>query len=147
MSQTTSVNTNTQLYTNSDTSKTFIGNNRYATGTFNNPTYDDIDLAEGTVLGRAHATGYVKECKSDASDGSQYPIGVLKGNVTAPEGDDLELTYCIGGDVAEEKLVFAKSGDDLDTVVSARNFRDRIAGDTLGIKLVVGDAQTAYDNS
>jgi hypothetical protein len=66
-------------------------------------------------------------------------------NYAVDYGESANITICIGGDVAEE-LVLLQSPDTLETVVSSRTIRDRIAGDTLGIKLVLGTQMTAYDN-
>lgn len=148
MSQTTSVNTGNQLYTNTDNSKVFIGNNETIRANYtNSEDYDDVTLAIGTVMGRVHATNEIIPAKSDASDGSQFPVGVLLESYTVAAGDTKSLPIVICGDVAEDKLVFAKTGDGLNTVVSARTYRDRLAADTKGIRAVSVTDLTDYDNS
>jgi hypothetical protein len=131
--------------TNYDVSKMFVGENSWSQGDFTNSDYDDVTLAQGTLLGRIASTGEVVVCKSGASDGSQFPIGVLANTVTVAAGDTQTLTYCISGDVIESKIVFDGT-DTLATVVSDKTFRDRIAADTAGIVLVATQELTDFDN-
>lgn len=131
--------------TNYDTSKMFVGENSWAQGEFTNSTYDDVTLVQGTLLGRVASTGEIVVCTSAASDGSQFPVGVLANNVVVAAGDTQTLTYCIAGEVIESKIVFDGS-DTLATVVSSRTFRDRIASDTAGIVLVATQELTDFDN-
>lgn len=149
MAQTTGTNTNNQLTVNSDTSKIFIGDNRH--DIFNyakvNLTNDDITIPAGTLFGRISATGYVTPLASGASDGSQFPIGILREDKTILYGEDFDgqVTLCVEGRVAEDKVIFQGS-DTMNTVVSSRRLRDRIGSDTVGIKLVPSTEMTGYDN-
>ena len=131
--------------TNFDSSKTFVWNPRTATGTYDNSTYDDVTLEKGTVMGRVSSTGMLVPLTSGASNGSQFPVGILLEETVIESQSEKELTIVVAGDVDENKLVFQGS-DDLDTVVSSRTLRDRIGSDTVGIKLVGGDQLTGYDN-
>lgn len=140
------LNTGQQAIINTDTSKIFVWDNRFEKGTYANDTYDDVTLAAGTVMGRISATGNIVPLESDASDNSQFPIGVLNQTRLVEAGAEVEVAYCVAGDVVSSKLVFVKEGDDLDTVVSGRQLRDRIGADTVGIKLVGGNELTDYDN-
>jgi hypothetical protein len=83
----------------------------------------------------------------DASDGSQYPVGILAQDVVALYGEELSqsVDFCVEGDVAQEQLAFA-AGTTLATVISGRTVADRIGADTVGVKLVATDEQTFYDN-
>ncbi len=139
------LNTGQQMIINTDLSKIFVWNNRYESGTYTNATYDTVALAAGTVMGRVSATGKLKPLASAAVDGSQYPVGVLADDYSVEEGEDQELAVCVAGDVDQNKLVF-DGADTLSTVIDGRQLRDRIAGDTVGIKLVGGEPMTAYDN-
>lgn len=145
MSATTAENTNNKLVTNYDTNKLLLWNNRTIEADYTNDGYD-VTLEAGTVMGRVAATSKVIPLESDASDGSQYPIGVLCEETEVAEGDDAVLTLCVSGDVNENLLVFTKSGDDLDTVISGKTMRDRIGSDTVGIMLKAGQEQTTVDN-
>lgn len=139
-------NTGNQLWINTNTAKIFVWGNRYTSANYTNSSYDDVTLAEGTLLGRIATTQEVVPLESGASDGSQYPIGVLLGGTVVPAGDTIAVTFCVEGDVVESLIVFQGS-DDLDTVVDGRSLRDRIGSDTVGIKLVAGEDLTNYDNS
>jgi hypothetical protein len=140
------LNTGQQLTVTTDLSKIFVWNNRYESGTYNNSTYETVDLLQGTVMGRIAATGLLVPLESDAADGSQYPVGILASDYSVEEGEEQELAICVAGDVDETLLVFAKDGDDLDTVISGRQIRDRIGADTVGVKLVGGTEHTKFDN-
>jgi hypothetical protein len=133
------------LITNNDNAKIFIWDNRYEQGEFTNPSTVDAVLAKGTLMGRVSATQKLVPLASGASNGSQFPVGILADDYTVDYLETANLTICIGGDVAEE-LVILSGSDTMDTVISGRSIRDRIAGDTLGIKLVSGTQMTAFDN-
>jgi hypothetical protein len=139
-------NTGNQSINRYDTSKIFVGHNRYETATYTNDTGEEITLAAGTLMGRKHADGEIIPLESDASDGSQFPVGILNQAVTVADGDSVDVSICVSGDVVESKVVFVNEYDDMDAVVSSRRLRDRIAADTVGIKLVGGDELTDYDN-
>lgn len=149
MSQTTGTNTNNQLTVNSDTSKIFIGDNRHEifAYAYNNVTNDDVTIPAGTLFGRIHSTGYVVPLASGATDGSQFPIGILREDKTILYGEDFDgdITLCVEGRVARGKVILDGS-DTLATVISSRRIDDRIGADTVGIKLVDSTEMTAYDN-
>lgn len=131
--------------TNYDISKIFVGNNKYDTGNYTNSTYDDVELAAGTLMGRIASTNKLVPHDSSASDGSQFPVGVLATDYTVLAGDNAVLTICVAGDVVEDKITLA-DGDTMATVISSKTIRDRIGSDTVGIKLVGSIEMTAYDN-
>lgn len=139
-------NTDNQMTTNYDVSKIFIWGNRFVGAQYNNDGYAPVTIAEGTVMGRIKTTGKVIPLESDATDGSQYPVGILQRTITVDEGDTVIVDICIAGDVAQEKVILVKDGDTLETVIDNRQIRDRITGDTMGIKLVPGTEQTGFDN-
>lgn len=144
--QTVILNNGQQAILDTDTSKIFLWDNRFETGNRTNSGYDDENLVAGTVMGRASATGKLVPLQSDASDGSEIPVGILNKDWVILAGATQAVSICVSGDVAEEKLVFTKVGDDLDTVVSGRNLRDRIGGDTVGVKLITSIENTGVDN-
>lgn len=133
------------LTTEYDNSKIFIMSNTWLTGEFNNDTYDEITLPIGTLMGRISASGLLVPLESGASDGSQYPVGVLAANYTVADGDTVNVTICTGGEVSETGIVFQGS-DDFDTVVSNRTLRDRIGSDTVGIVLRLISENSRFDN-
>jgi len=138
-------NNGQQAHFKYDTSKIFIRENRYESANYTNGSGGDLDLKAGTLLGRIGASQKVQILESAAVDGSQFPVGILAQDITVLDGDDAVLTYCIGGDVAEEKVILDGT-DTLSTLISGRSIRDRIKGDTLGIKLVTTDQLTGFDN-
>lgn len=160
MSAEQKVITSNQLFVDYDTRKVFVWNNRYNTGLFDEPNGSGaFTLSEGQVIGRIASSGKLKICVSTATDGSQIPIGVVKGSYTMAESaTDVAVTFCIAGDVDQTKLLFSGS-ETLATVVTIVNdpagtpnatsntriMRDLIQ--SIGIHLVAGDELTEFDNS
>lgn len=139
--------TNNQAITNYDLSKVFLLNNRYLKGNYTNSGYSPITLTMGTIVGRVATTGEIVPCDSSASDGSEYPIGILAQNYTVAAGVEVEVMYCVCGDVAQEEIGFYNGTDTLNTVVGGRQYQDRIACDTVGIIIKPSVDLTDYDNS
>lgn len=145
-SSSTSLSTSNARFTNFNWFKMFLGNNRHETAVFENDTYDDVTIAVGSVMGRIAATGKVVLLDKNASDGSQFPVGINTEEVTIAAGDEGNLSLCVAGEVDANGLVFV-SGTTLATVISGKTVEDRIASDTVGIHLVTGQDLTAYDNA
>ena len=144
-SNTIALNNGQQAIVNFDTSKIFVWGNRYEKASYNNSTYDTVELAAGTLMGRIATTQKIVPLASGASDGSQHVVGILAQDASVEEGDTVDLYICVAGDVVESKVVLDGS-DTMSTVISGRSIRDKIAGDAVGLKLVGGDELTAYDN-
>lgn len=142
---TTTTNTNNQLTNNYDYSKIFLFDNRYENGVISNGGGSDITLNAGTLIGRIAANQELAACASGATDGSQFPIGVLAQTVIVPAGGSINASFGVAGEVAEEKIIFDGS-DTFDTLVDGRSLRDRIASDSVGIKLVSSVENTGFDN-
>ena len=123
----------------------FLGCNRYDSADYTNGTGAEVTLPAGTLLGRVNASGEVLPLASAATDGSEYPCGILSQAVTVANGATVNVTFAVEGDIAESKVVFDGT-DDFDTVVDGRILRDRIAADTVGINLVTATSMTGYDN-
>lgn len=149
MSQTIGNNTANQAQVNTDTSKIFIGCNRYQDFPYakTNSTYDDITIPAGTVMGRIGSSLKVVPLTSAASDGSQHPVGILAEDITILAGESYtkDVTLCVYGDVNESKVVLQGS-DTLDTLISSRTIHDLIGAETVGIKLVTTTENTSFDN-
>jgi len=149
MSQTVVNNTGNQAQINTDTSKIFVFNNRYENSTYDktNSTYDDIVIPAGTLMGRIASSQKVIPLASGASDGSQFPIGVLAEDITIPASSSVSksVSICVAGDVVQTKIELDGS-DTLATVISDRSIFDRIQADTVGIKLVSSTEMTDFDN-
>ena len=135
------------LHTDYDVSKIFVFSNRYESGVLLNASGAIKSFVPGTLMGRVTASGKLVPVASAAADGSQFPVGILK---TA--ADDLAIAgektvnVCISGDVVESKVVL-DGADTMDTIIDARPIKDRIAADTMGIKLVDSFELTGVDNA
>lgn len=138
--------TNT-LHTDYDVSKIFVFSNRYEGGTLLNATAGTLSYAPGTLLGRVTASGKLVPVASAAVDGSQFPVGVLKTSVVdLAAAGEATVNICIAGDVVESKVIL-DGADTMDTIIDARPIKDRIAADTMGIKLVDSFELTGVDNA
>lgn len=145
MSDVTSTYSGGILTSNYDTAKMFLFGNENQKANYNNSTYDVVELAVGTLVGRVSATGLIVPLESGASDGSQFPVGIVRADYSVEVGDTREIVFCVAGEVDENMIVFQGS-DTLDTVVSGRRLRDRISSDTAGIVLKVVDQLSGLDN-
>ena len=115
--------------------RVFIFNNTFLEGIMNNSTYDPITYPKGTLLGRISASGILVPLVAGASNGSQFPVGVLAGDYTIQDGDSVTVSMCVSGEINLNALVLV-AGTTLNTVITGRRLRDRIAADTVGITLV-----------
>lgn len=117
--------TGSQLTNNFDLSKLFYGGNAFLTATYANTTGASITLSRGTLMGKitnlaqgsTNTVGYLWPFASDNTEGANRPVGILTTDVTLAAGATAVLTYCMAGKFDTNLLVFAKSGDTLDTVV------------------------------
>jgi hypothetical protein len=135
MSQTVVKNTDNFIKVTTDISKLALFGSEYDSTDYTNGTGAEITIPAGKVLGMINSSGKVTQLTSAATNGSQYPIGILAHDVTVAIGATASLTYIIAGDVDVNKISLEGS-DTLATVVDGRRIRERIAGDTKGIKLV-----------
>lgn len=140
------LNTGQQATTRYNIAKIFVRNPRTITASYTNTSGSDETIAAGTLFGQIAATEKLLQLESGASDGSQYPYGLLLEETIVPAGDTVSLTIVTAGDVEESMIVLASEYDDLSTEISGRTLRARIMGDTEGIHLVAGAENTDYDN-
>lgn len=139
------LNTGQQAIIEYDLNKIFIWENRYQKADYTNETYDPVTLLAGTLMGRVATTGKIVPLVSSAVDGSNIPYGILAENVTIDEGETQTLSVCVYGDVDKNKVIL-DDGDDFDTVIAGRRLDDRIAGDTVGVRLITSQEHTKSDN-
>lgn len=132
--------------TNYSTEKLLMFNNSFASANYTNPDAYPVDIPVGTVFGRISSSGEVVPLVSTANDGSQFPIGVLPYNLTVEDGETAEIRLVTGGEINANMLVFANGTDTLDTIVSSRHLRDRLAADTVGLILQFPDELSKFDN-
>ncbi len=137
--------TGNKRVTNYNTEKLFIWENTFVSATYTNSTGSEVTLEEGTVMGRIATTGLVVPLEFDASDGSQFPIGILNGTYTVANGGSITVSICDSGEVNENLLVL-EYGTTLNSVISSKRLRDRIGSDTVGVKLRASTEMTDYDN-
>ena len=128
------------LHTSYDTSKIFVGNNRFIQESITAAA----DLAVGTVLDRVTATGVLSPLNSATAANNKIPVGILAQPVA--NGETKTVNICIDGDVVEDKIVLGGT-DTLATVISGRKIKDLIAGQTAGIKIVPYIELSSADNS
>ncbi len=134
-----------QLQGNYDYQKIFIGGNEYITGSYTNGTGAVVELMAGMLFGRIAATNKVEILKSAATDGSQFPLGILGETLSVADAATVTVTIAISGDINLRTLILDGT-DTLATVISDRTIEDRIAADTKGIRLVATVENTAFDN-
>lgn len=133
--------TRNQLFSEYDYSKIFLFDNKYRIVTIA-ASGSDLELKSGSLIG---AVGATYQLYKSGTSNIQL-IGVCAENITIGDGSSAEVSICIGGKIAENKLIFDGT-DTLETIVSNKTIRDRIASDTLGIDLAATDELTASDNT
>lgn len=102
---TTSTYSNGVLVTQFDYSKIFIWNGRFRQVTYTNPSGSQTVLPKGTLMGRVFATNKVLPNVSTATDGSQFPLGVLANDYTVAGSATVTLNVMVAGDVAREAII------------------------------------------
>lgn len=144
-SSTVRVQTNSQLIVTTDTSKIFVRNNDYKSADYTNNTGDDLQLNAGALLGRIAATGKVVPLSSAATDGSQYPVGVLATDYLVADGATVSVRFCIKGSIVKSKILFDGT-DTMATIIEDKILEDWIASNTVGILLLESTENSDYDN-
>lgn len=143
---TITVQTENQLFVDFNFEKVFIGDNTFEVETLTNISGGDLTFEIGTLLGRITASGKVQPLASAAVDGSEIPVGVLAQTIFVADASDEVITMAVSGEV-DRDLVVLDGADTMDTIIDGRPIKDRIAGDTLGIKLITATEITLPDNS
>lgn len=133
------------LIKNYNKGKIFLSGNRFFQIQFTNGGSSAVTISKGTLFGRITIGQKGKPFESDAEDGSEQVIGVLGDDYSVPAGGTTSVLVCDGGVVDEGRLVFAKTGDSLDTAISGTSVRDCIQRNTI-IQLVTTQDLTGYDN-
>lgn len=132
------------LQNNVDTSKIFLGKNESFVAQFT-AGVTDVLLEAGTLMGRIATTQKVVPLESAATDGSQFPVGILNSTRNVLATTTVSVAIVNKGDVAREQIIFDGS-DTFTTLVDDRSLEDRIASDTAGIILVKTSELTNFDN-
>ena len=147
------LNNGQQAISNYDLSKIFVFQNRYQVRSLNNSEYSPMTLLAGTVMGAIKGTGTstakpsVFPCVSTATDGSQYPIGILAADITIQDGVIGNVPICTMGDVIASKVIMWNAPTDtLSSVPNGGNktYYDELNG--LAIKMVDNTENSYLDN-
>lgn len=144
-SSTVALLTNSQMIVNYDTSKTFIRNNNYKSFDYTNGGGTAIQLNGGALMGRIAATGKTTPLSSAATDGSQYPVGILAGDYLVEAGATVSVRVCVSGSVVKSKVLFDGS-DTMSTIIEDKSLEDRIGSDTVGVLLIESTENSEFDN-
>lgn len=146
-SNTVNYNNGTQLQVNTNLAKLFpFGAENQRFYSYTNSTYDTVELTAGTVMGVIATTGKVVPMTSGASDGSQYPIGILADDYSVVEGDTVNLSIMVMGQVRQD-MILLQGSDTLSTVVSGKRIFERIGSDSVGVLIISSTNATNYENS
>lgn len=145
---TTTLSNGSQLNTEYDFSKIFLGNNDDRLMTLTEASSSETTFTAGTILGRitdgGADDGKVVPLASGATDGSQFPVGILMNTITLASDAEAEVSVVYKGVVDSGKLVFDGS-DTLATVISDRTLGDRLTD--LGINYKTVTELSESDNS
>lgn len=150
--QTTSSSGVNQLFVNNDVSKIFLGNQQTEVDNYvNNSTYNPIVLFAGTVMGRVAGSDIICPWFSTAVDGSQVVQGILMMDITLAAGALVKVPLCVAGRVAAEKIIAAELSTQsvattLQIIQNGRRLKDKIQGETVGVKLIYSAELTQFDN-
>lgn len=153
MSEVTNVlQTGNQLITNYDSSKIFLGGNRYKQGTYKNTTAGTVTLKAGTLMAKRTAividttnvVGNLVPHLSTDTEGGATPVGILAQDISVAAGASVNVNYCIAGDFDLSALVLG-GADTLDTIVSGKAIREHIIAETQLIGVSV-DQMDDFDN-
>jgi len=139
------LNNGTQAIVNYNTAKLFLRDTRFIKATYTNSTGVTVTITQGQLFGRISATGLVIPLLSGAVDGSQFPLGFAAKTQDVLNGESVDISLCVGGELAKE-LISIDGGDTLATAISGKTLGDRIMSDTLGVLLVEGLELTDFDN-
>jgi len=144
--QTIQVQNANQIFVDNDFSKFLLGNNEFITADLT--ASGDVATLEGMVMGRISATELIVPLDKDATDGSQYPVGLCVVDKTVADGETETLTLVNKGRIAQSKINFLDT-ETLATAVGVANNQKTIRDwlNDLGLVLESGVELTATDNS
>lgn len=137
--------TSNQLIINQDYSKLFIRNNDYKTFAFTNSSGSIVQLNGGALMGQVGASQKVKPLASAATDGSQYPIGILATDYVVANGATVNVRVCVKGSVVKSKVLL-DAADTWASLIEDRSIESRVASDTVGILLIESTENLEFDN-
>lgn len=123
ISYTTDPNADNHVRTEYDVANIFLAfPTKQKMKTFVNGTESERTIAAGTLVGLTTADITIAApVESDVSDGSQIPYGVVLYDAVIAAGSAEEVEALVGwnGIIFSDKVVLEKTGDTLDTVITA----------------------------
>ncbi|MGC4058178.1 MAG: hypothetical protein QM743_08670 [Chitinophagaceae bacterium] len=135
-----------QLISNIDLSKIFLGNDKTRKATYTNGTGSPVTLVPGRIMGHVISNGKVLPQNKDSTDGSQQPRFVLmSAHDAVADGASVQVTLCVSGEVDASKLICA-SGETLDSAVGTTGLIGDLLMANSHILLVDGVQNTFLDN-
>lgn len=142
------LNTRNQSITNFDVSKFLLGDNEFGKGTHTD-SGSGSTLATFLLLGKVAVGGAIVELAPGASDGSQFPIGLLwlggSASITLAAAEAFTAEYVNKGNIAKSKIAFP-SGVALSDIITGdgRTVEDYL--NAMGFVLLEGVELTGLDN-
>jgi hypothetical protein len=134
------------LITNYDTSKILLGNNEFNTADVT-ASGADVVFSAGDVLGQIAATAKLVLLDNTATDGSQYPFGVIYQDQTIADGVTATVSVVNKGKINKNLLTFGGSTTLASTVGAASNLKTIDAElNGLGLTLKAGVEMSGLDN-
>ena len=135
-----------QLITNYDVTKFLLGNNSFIAADITAAGGNGV-LEIGMVMGRIAATRKIVPLDKDATDGSQYPVGLCIQDQTVANAATKSITLVNKGKIAASMINFFDT-ETLDTEIGHAN-HTRIIRDwlnSMGLELMLGEELTIVDN-
>ena len=136
-----------QLNVDYQSSNLLRGNNEFAPGDVV-ALGADVDLVVGMVMGRVSATNKLLPLIFDASDGSQYPVGLawmgLDATKTVVDGTTKSIEVVNKGKIDGSLINFTTTST-LDSVVAGRTVRDWLMD--IGLVIIDPQEQTGFANA
>jgi len=120
--ESTALQTGSQLIKNFDLTKLFLGSNRFKSATYTNNTGSEVTIAAGTLLGKVtkadtNTAGHLLPHSAGDTEGANIPVGIAARTVTVADGEAVNLQYADGGDF-DVSLLTLNGSETLDTLVT-----------------------------
>ena len=147
MEHTIKVQNSNSLFVEYNVSKLLLGFNGFITGVVT-ASGAAVTLTQGMIMGQIAATGKIVPMKSAATDGSQYPFGIVLNGEVVADGTSSTINLVNKGRI-NENIVKFEGTDDMDTAIGAtNNLRTyRALLNDMGFEFEIADELTAVDNS
>lgn len=146
MSYTVVTETDNQIHVDREFTKLRGGNCHYVDGDIT-ASGADVVLVIGMVLGRVAATNKLTPLVATATDGSQFPVGVVIASTTIVDGTTETITVVNKGTINESLINFLGAETLATTIGLANNLKTiRDLMNDLGFILETSTDAYKYDN-